>query len=245
MKSKALIIAGSSGSGKSTFLKQNLNEKNFVIINPDDAFEEMLKQHNISLQQTHWTPKELSKAGQLQAQAVKHSKEKLSTALEQKQNIILDTTAGSLKKIKEKKEFLEQNGYEVIMIMLHVYPLVSLTRNFLRGQQDGRELKPSIILNSWVNTNKNISNYKELFGDNFILLDNNPAQTKALFSKEDVKPFISQDKATGKPKTEKELQKAKEKKEKLYNEIMELVKNTPVFDDVSKMREKLSLFFSK
>lgn len=236
-KPKAIFLAGPAGSGKSTMTKQLL-PTSYQIINSDDTYEELLKASGIGLKQKDFTPDQLSQAAKLQVQARKVTQDKLAQSIESKNNIIIDGTGAASKPILTKKQQLEDLGYETLMLMIYVSPLTSLERN----QNRDRSLMPGIILRTWRDVNKNISTYEQAFGNNFILLNNDPENINKEFSSELVKPFLQVSTAVGKPKTPEEMAKSKAEKEQLNKDIESMVKTLPKFDDISSAKSKIQNF---
>jgi predicted kinase len=157
---KAIFLSGPAGSGKS-YMSKLLIPNNFQIINSDDTYEELLIASGIGLKQKDFTPDQLSQASKLQAQARKVTQDKLEKSIEGKNNIIIDGTGAASNPILKKKQQLESLGYECLMLMIYVSPLVSLERNKNRD----RSLMPSIVLRTWRDVNKNI----EIGTDNLYL----------------------------------------------------------------------------
>lgn len=236
-KPKAIFLAGPAGSGKSTMTKQLL-PTSYQVINSDDTYEELLKASGIGLKQKDFTPDQLSQAAKLQAQARKVTQDKLAQSIESKNNIIIDGTGAASKPILTKKQQLEDLGYETLMLMIYVSPLTSLERN----QNRDRSLMPGIVLRTWRDVNKNISTYEQAFGDNFILLNNNPENANKEFSSELVEPFLQASTAVGKPKSPEEMAKSKAEKEQLNKDIESMVKTLPKFDDISSAKSKIQNF---
>ena len=172
-KPKAIFLAGPAGSGKSYTIKQLIQPDQFNVVNVDDTYEELLKTAGLGMSQKDFGPEELSQAAKLMAQAQKSTKEKYAELSSQRQNIIIDGTGAAIKPVLKKKEELEALGYETFMIMIWVSPLISLERNVARGVDNGRSLLPQIVLRTWRDVNKNIDEYEKIFGDNFVLINNN------------------------------------------------------------------------
>lgn len=166
-KPKAIFMAGPAGSGKSYIVKQ-LIPSNFKTINVDDTYEELLKTSGIGMKLAQMSPEELQKAAQLMAQARKTTDQKYKQATSQLNNILIDSVGGSANVIAKKKQELENLGYDTAMLMTYVSPITSLERN----KQRDRSLLPSIVLRSWRDVNTNINAYKQMFGDNFVLVNN-------------------------------------------------------------------------
>jgi predicted kinase len=234
---KAIFLAGPAGSGKSTLTKQLL-PSSYQVINSDDTYEELLKASGIGLKQKDFTPDQLSQAAKLQAQARKTTQDKLTQSIEDKNNIIIDGTGAASGPVLKKKQQLEDLGYETFMLMIYVSPLTSLERN----QERERSLMPGIVLRTWRDVNKNIGVYEQAFGDNFILLNNDPENANQEFSPKLVKPFTQASSAIGKPKTPEEMAKSKAEKDQLNKDIESMVKTLPKFDDISSAKSKIQNF---
>ena len=238
-KSKAIFLAGPAGSGKSYVSKQIL-PSNFITINVDDTYEELLKASGLGLKQKDFTSDELSQAAKLMGQAQKVTKEKFAQSSAEGQNLIIDGTGAASKPLLKKKQELEALGYECLMVMIYVSPLTSLQRNAGRD----RSLTPSIVLRTWRDVNQNIGTYRQAFGDKFILINNNPKEANTGFSPELVKPYFEASKAKGKPKTPEEQAKSKAEREKLNADIEALVKEMPEFDTIDSAKSKINEFIS-
>lgn len=236
-KPKAIFLAGPAGSGKSTLTKQLL-PSNYVGINIDNTYEELLKASGIGLKQKDFNPDQLSQAAKLMSQAQKTTREKYTKSLSEKHNLIIDGTGAASKPLLKKKQELEDLGYETLMLMIYVSPLTSLERN---AQRD-RSLMPGIVLRTWRDVNKNIDLYKQAFGDNFILLNNDSENSNKGFSPELVKPFLQASSAVGKSKTPEEIAKSKAEKEQLNKDIELMVKTLPKFDNISSAKSKIQNF---
>jgi predicted kinase len=248
---KAIFLAGSAGGGKSSTYKtnpdfptqlDNLLPSSFQVINSDDTYEELLRASGIGGDQKNFTPDQLSQASKFQSQARKNTDDLLVKSLKDKKNIIIDGTGAASGPILKKKQQLEDLGYKTLMVMIYVSPLTSLERNQKRGEKGGRSLMPSIVLTTWRGVNKNISTYKQAFGDNFILLNNDSENANKDFSPELVKPFTQASSAIGKPKTPEEMAKSKAEKDQLNKDIESMVKSLPEFDDISSAKSKIQNF---
>ena len=81
--------------------------------------------------------------------------------------------------------------------MIYVSPITSLQRN----QERDRSLMPGIVLRTWKDVNKNIEIYKQAFGGDCILLNNDPKDANMEFNKDLLKPYLKLSTAIGKPAT--------------------------------------------
>ena len=236
---KAIFLAGPAGSGKS-YISSKLIPNSFTVINSDNTYEELLKASGIGLKQKDFTPDQLSQASKLQAQARKTTQDKLAQSIESKNNIVIDGTGGALAPLTKKKQQLEDLGYETLMLMIYVSPLVSLERN----QQRDRSLMPGIVLRNWKDVNKNIEMYRQAFGNNFILLNNNPKDTKQEFNTTLLEPFIQASTAVGKPKSPEDQAKSDADKAQLNKDIESMVGQLPEFDTIDTAKNKINEFIS-
>jgi len=234
---KTIFLAGPAGSGKS-YISSKLIPNTFTVINSDDTYEELLKASGIGLKQKDFTPDQLSQASKLQAQARKVTQDKLSQSVENKNNIVIDGTGAASGPVLKKQQQLEDLGYETLMLMIYVSPLVSLERN----QQRDRSLMPGIVLRTWRDVNKNIGTYQQAFGNNFILLNNNPKDANREFNTDLLEPFLQASTATGKPKTPEEQAKSDAEKAQLNKDIESMVNQLPEFDSMDTAKNKIDEF---
>lgn len=239
-KPHAIFLAGPAGSGKS-YMSKLLIPQPIKIINSDDTYEEMLKSSGLGLKQTNFTPEQLSQASKMQAQARKVTQDKLVKSIEDRQNIVIDGTGAAPNPLLNKKQELEALGYTTLMLMLYVSPLTSLQRNTERE----RNLMPGIILRTWRDVNRNINIYAREFGDNFILLNNDPNNVNKSFSSALIEPYIKQSKAIGKPKSPEEQAKSDADKAQLNRDIEQMVKTLPKFDTLETAKNKINIFLNK
>lgn len=234
---KAIFLAGPAGSGK-TYISKQIIPSSLKVINVDNTYEELLKASGMGMSQKDFTPDQLSQAAKLMGQAQKTTREKLSQSIEDKNDIVIDGTGAASGPILKKKQQLEDLGYETLMLMIYVSPLTSLERN----QQRDRSLLPSIVLRTWRDVNKNIDVYRQAFGDNFILLNNNPENSEKGFSPELIQPYLQASTAKGKPKSPEEMAKSKAEKDAINKDIEIMVNKLPEFNSVNTAKSKIQNF---
>ena len=238
-KPHAIFLAGPAGSGKSYMSKQ-LIPSSLTVINSDDTYEEMLKASGIGMKQKDFTPDQLSQAAKMQAQARKVTQDKLSQSVQNMQDIVIDGTGAATNPVLKKKQELEALGYTTLMLMIYVSPLTSLKRNAERD----RSLMPGIVLRTWRDVNRNIDTYVREFGDNFILINNDPNDANKSFSSALLKPYLLDQTATGKPKTPEEQAKSGADKAQLNRDIEQMVKTLPKFDTLDSAKQKINTFLA-
>lgn len=234
---KAIFMAGPAGSGKTTILNQ-LGLQSFKVINVDDVYEKLLKTELGKEDFASMSPEELSTAAKLMGKARVVTKEKETQALSNLENIIIDGTGAASRPLLKKKEDLEVMGYDTFMILLYVSPMTSLKRNAERG----RSLPTSAVLKSWEGVVKNIDLYRQSFGNNIVVLNNDPENADPTF---DVQSIINQfPQPKGKEKSPEEMAKAKADKEKTNQEIKILLNIEREFDTLDVAKNKVNEFVS-
>jgi predicted kinase len=167
---KAIIMAGGAGAGKSTFVKQirsDLQKAGWKELNADKYVED----------------KESPMYNNLAKASNQIDKVDLPSTLKSGENFLYDTTATNVQRISGIKD----SGYDTMMIMLYTNPIVSFLRNFKRERK-----VPTIgVLSSWNNIYKNISAYKQMFGDQFYLVQTGLTDEEAKMVDEFEKAFNS------------------------------------------------------
>jgi dephospho-CoA kinase len=236
-KPQAIFLAGPAGSGKTTTVK-NLGLDKFTVINIDDTYEELLKKSGLGLNVKDFGPEELSKAAQMMAQAQKITKQKYAELTQSLKDVIVDGTGAAANPLLKKKKELEDLGYETLILMVYVSPITSLERNKNRD----RSLPPGIVLKSWRDVNKNIEVFQQAFGDNFILLNNDP-ENNIGFDIDFIKQnYLDTTKGFGKPKSPEEVAKSQAEKDQTTKDIENLVKNKPKFTTPEQAKDIINKF---
>ena len=235
---KAIFLAGPAGSGKSYISKQ-LIPPSFNVINIDDSYEELLKASGMGMSQKDFGPEELSQAAKLMGQAQKITKEKYAELTKDLKDVVVDGTGGASKPLLKKKAELEALGYDTLMLALYVSPITSLEHNLQRD----RNLLPSIVVRTWRDYTKNIEEYKAAFGDDFILINNDPKDAEKDYNPEEIKKrFFDTTKSVGKPKTPEEIAKSAREKEQLNQDIKDLLSVDRSFDTLDQAKQKINQF---
>ena len=151
-KPKAIIMAGGASVGKSTILKTIDSQlKGFENLNADKYVED----------------KDSPMFGNLSAASNQIRKQDLPSAITAKRNLIYDTTASNLSTLQPTLDMLNEGGYDVMMIMVYAHPIVSFLRNYKRE----RKVPAAGVLGTWGNVYNLLDEYKNIFKDNFILVN--------------------------------------------------------------------------
>jgi len=234
---KAIFLAGPAGSGK-TFVTKQIIPSDLTVINVDDTYEELLRAAGLGTKIADFSQSQLSQAAKLMGQAQKATKEKYAQLSAAKNNIVIDGTGAASKPLLKKKAELEALGYDTMMLMIWVSPYTSLKRNASRD----RALPPAIVLKTWAGVNKNVDTYKDEFGDNFILVNNDP-EGKSEYNPDYAKRMFFQTvKGSGKEYTADERAKKQTEIQELNDTIAYLVSITPEFTPIEDAKSKINNF---
>ena len=234
---KAILMAGPAGAGKSYTLNQ-LGLQNFTTINVDDDFEALLQKELGKSDFASMSPEELSTAAKMMGKARATTREKELLATTNLNNIVVDGTGASYKVVAKKKEELEKMGYQVFMLLIYVSPMTSLKRNAERS----RSLPTSAVLKSWGSVVNNIGAYKQLFGNNIAVINNDPSDVDKSFNPEEIQKLFPMPK--GREKTPEEIVKIKAEREATNKQIQSLLQQEPEFDTLDTAKAKVNEFVS-
>jgi len=234
---KAIFLAGPAGSGK-TFVTKQLLPSNLTVINVDDTYEELLRSAGLGTKIADFSQDQLSQAAKLMGSAQKATKEKYAQLSAAKNNIVIDGTGAASKPLLKKKADLELLGYDTLMLMIWVSPYTSLERNASRD----RALPPAIVLRTWRDVNKNVELYRGIFGEDFILINNDP-EARLEYNPEYAKAtFFQTVKGSGKQYSPEELLKKRQEIDAMNQEISNQLKMIPDFTDIEDAKTKINNF---
>ena len=171
---KAFFLAGGPGSGKSYVVKRTTGGLGMKIVNSDNAFEKLLKDAGLSLKMP---PEEGESREKVRVRAKEITAKRQMNYIQGRLGLIIDGTGREYDRISKQARELEGLGYDTHMIFVNTSIDVALERNAKRA----RSVPTSIVVNSWKATQANIGKFQNLFGNNFIILDNNDADEDMMF----------------------------------------------------------------
>ena len=171
---KAFFLAGGPGSGKSYVVKRTTGGLGMKIVNSDNAFEKLLKDAGLSLKMP---PEEEESREKVRVRAKEITAKRQMNYIQGRLGLIIDGTGREYDRISKQASILELLGYDTHMIFVNTSIDVALERNAKRA----RSVPTSIVVNSWKATQANIGKFQNLFGNNFIILDNNDADEDMMF----------------------------------------------------------------
>ena len=163
---KAFFLAGGPGSGKSYVVQRTTGGLGMRVVNPDTAFEKLLRDANLSLKmpETEQGPRDVVRA-KAKALEMKRKQNYIKGRL----GLIIDGTGHEYEKITKQARELENLGYDTHMIFVNTSLDVALERNQMRA----RSIPEKIVTQSWKDVQKNIGKFSNFFKGNFIIVDNN------------------------------------------------------------------------
>ena len=164
---KAIFLAGGPGSGKSYVTRRTTGGLGMKTINPDIAFEKILRDAGESLDMRTMEPE---KRDRLRLRAKDLTNAQMKLYVDGRLGLILDGTGKDYDKIQRLKSQLDTIGYDSYMIFVNTSLEVALNRNEKRA----RKLPEDLVKQSWNEVQRNLGKYQGLFGaGNFIVVDNN------------------------------------------------------------------------
>ncbi len=163
---KAFFLAGGPGSGKTFVTRGAFGGTGLRVINSDNAFENALKKHGLSLKM----PEDEAEARDiLRARAKGTTDKTLDLSLKGRLGLVIDGTGRDYDKIKSQNDMLKQLGYDTYMIFVNTSLDVALERNAKRE----RSVPEYITRKSWTQVQSNIGRFQNTFGmSNMIIVDN-------------------------------------------------------------------------
>jgi len=171
---KAIFVCGSGGSGKTTFVKNNLPD--YTNINVDLIYEELLIDSGLGLKIINFNDEQYETAYKLFNSAKIINDEKFQKAISNGENIAIDGIGRNSDIILSQKHLLEKNGYSTYIVIIYL----DLENCIERVNNRNRVYTEQLTINSWYESYSNISTYKKEFGKSFLFIynDNNDWKSK-------------------------------------------------------------------
>lgn len=159
---KAVFMAGSPGSGKSTVRRILFGGLGFKTVDPDEIRAAWIK---------------MGREGDYQKYGEIVRKQRQSYT-DQRLGLIMDRSAWWLPSIQETTRHLRDMGYDVGMV--HVWtPLdVALNRVTSRAKVTGRHVPEQEVIKRYDALKDNTKKYSEMFGDHYWFVDNSGSAPK-------------------------------------------------------------------
>ena len=162
---KAVFMAGSPGSGKSTVARQLFGHTALRTVDVDKFHEMFLRLGRVA-------PGEDIPRQPLRDLAGKQ----MRNYLEGRLGLMIDGTARYLDAIAQTRDELASLGYEMAMVFVNTDLETSLERARKRGERTGRVIPPQDITEYWYKVQGNLGHLQSMFGRRFYLVDNSGAK---------------------------------------------------------------------
>jgi adenylate kinase family enzyme len=163
---KAVFMAGSPGSGKTTIANKLFAGTGLKSLNVDDFYN--------YLRQTEKTTGD--KEADYDAAWDKYRKRE-QNYLDGRLGLIIDGTGKNPIVMNDVKSKLEELGYETAMVFVNTTLETSLSRARQRasqvGKDYGREIDPKFIEDTWLRVQRGLGQLQNIFGKKFFIIDNN------------------------------------------------------------------------
>ena len=171
---KAVFMAGSPGSGKSTVAKKLFAGSGLRVVDVD-KFYYMYRNQNkdVDYEKFH------SIAGR-----------QIKNYLDGRLGMLLDGTARDLDKTRDMHQKLKDIGYETAMVFVNTDLDVAIERVLARMEQDGREVTPDVVKEVWETTRSNLGSLQKMFGNNFFIVDNT-GELDISYTERQVRSFLN------------------------------------------------------
>lgn len=163
---KAVFMAGSPGSGKTTVANKLFAGTGMKSLNVDDFYNYLRR-----AQKTSGDPE--------QDYSIAWEKYRMreQNYLDGRLGLIIDGTGKNPTVMNDVKNKLEEMGYETAMVFVNTTLDTSLERAERRAKQAGRdfgrEIDPKFIKDTWLRVQKGLGQLQGIFGNRFFIIDNN------------------------------------------------------------------------
>ena len=177
----ALITMGGPASGKTTMIDfmhstSTFSPDGFVRVDADAIKEELPEYKEM-----------VDGSWRMAAAAVHHESTTVmrglkQEALDQRKNMVIDTTGADLDILLKDIADLKQKGYEVRVMMPHLDVETGLERAHTRAEEKGRFVPDGVVKSIYTKVPKNVAKIAEA-SDQFDLLDNRGANPELVYQK--------------------------------------------------------------
>ena len=171
---KAIYMAGSPGSGKSTVRDQLFGGLGLKLVDADEVRNAYNK---------------LGKHGDYDVYADIALKQR-AAYMDQRLGIIMDTTAWWLPTMKETTHQLRALGYDVAMVQVFTPLHTALERVNTRAEITGRSVPESEVVKRYMGLQDNTREYIHMFGDAYWFVDNSGETPKVDLIKRELREWL-------------------------------------------------------
>ncbi len=173
---KAIFMAGSPGSGKSTVKHELFEGLGLKTVDADEVRAAYLK---------------LGKTGDydVYGDVVRRQRKRY---MDNRLGIIMDTTAWWLPSVIDTTHELRELGYDVAMVQVYTPLNQALDRVATRAVKTGREVPTQEVIKRYEGLKNNTRDYINLFGDAYWFVDNTGRRPQTDLIKREVRSWLRQ-----------------------------------------------------
>lgn len=173
---KAIFMAGSPGSGKSTVKHELFDGLGLKTVDADEVRAAYLR---------------MGKAGDYDVYGDVVRRQRQSY-MDRRLGIIMDTTAWWLPSVIDTTHELRNLGYDVAMVQVYTPLHQALDRVQTRAARTGREVPEHEVVKRYEGLRNNTRDYINLFSDAYWFVDNSGAHPKTGLIKREVRDWLRQ-----------------------------------------------------
>ena len=172
---KAVFMAGSPGSGKSTVRRELFGGTGLKLVDADEVRAAYLK---------------LGKGGDYDVYGDVVRRQRASYT-DRRLGIIMDTTAWWMPSVINTTRELQALGYDVGMVQVFTPFHQAMERVKRRAEQEGRDVPEAEVTKRYQALQQNTRDYIELFGDAYWFVDNSGAAPRTELIARDVRAWLA------------------------------------------------------
>ena len=162
-KLKAIFMVGGPGAGKTNVGKGlQLGRRGYKVVNQDIALEAMKTEVGLPNNESDYTAEQRSMRSKLGAAARKAAVAKFDKYAEAGNGMVIDGTGASYNATTKKIKALEEQGFEVHMVVATTPLSTALERNRARKE---RSLKDFVVEKTYNQVQESLAQYRKDFGD--------------------------------------------------------------------------------
>jgi predicted kinase len=141
----------------------------FRVVNSDEIVEVLLKASGLGLDMNRMTSEQIRQKDLIRDKAKALTDKRLQGYLQGRLGLVIDGTGKDYNKIAKQKANFESIGYDTFMIFVNTSLEVAQARNLLRD----RKVPMELVHDAWHEVQQNIGKFNQLFGNRFVVIDNN------------------------------------------------------------------------
>ncbi|MCP3696988.1 MAG: ATP-binding protein, partial [Aliivibrio sp.] len=162
-KLKAIFMVGGPGAGKTNVGKGlQLGRRGYKVVNQDIALEAMKEEAGLPAKESDYTAEQRSTRSKLGAAARKAAVAKFDKYAAAGNGMVIDGTGASYNATTKKIKALEDQGFEVHMVVATTPLETAIARNKARVE---RSLPDFVVKKTYESVQESLKKYREDFGD--------------------------------------------------------------------------------